>query len=79
MGNPSPDDVRWSRRAAGVMLVIGAIVLLAGQLVTDERFAALGFVLGVPLIAVGGITIVYTRVRPVAYRQIEPLIRRRRG
>lgn len=74
MAEPTPEDLRWSRIAALVLVLLGAAIYGLGQLSTDERFEALGFVVGTPIFAVGAITLAYTRIGPHI-----PDLRRRRG
>ena len=46
------------------MLVVGLVVLGAGALSPDERFGALGFVLGAPTAALGALSLLYGRIAP---------------
>jgi hypothetical protein len=64
VAEPTPEDLRWSRIAAVVMVVAGALVLLLGRLSSDERFVALGFVVGAPTLAIGALALAYTRIGP---------------
>jgi hypothetical protein len=64
VAEPTPQDLRWSRAAAALLVLIGLVVLGLGQLSTDERYEALGFVVGVPTLAVGALTLAYTRIGP---------------
>jgi hypothetical protein len=60
----SAEDLRRSRVAATVMIVFGAVVVGLGLLSSDERFEALGFVVGAPTVAIGAIALAYTRIGP---------------
>ena len=67
------EDLRWSRIAAAAMIAVGAVAVGLGMLANDERFEALGFVVGAPTVAIGVIALAYTRIGPHV-----PNLRRRR-
>ena len=62
VAEPTAEELRWSRVAALIIAALGGLALLAGNLSGDERFAALGFIVGGPMLAVGVLTLGYSRV-----------------
>jgi hypothetical protein len=46
------------------MVGIGLVLLGISRFAGDPRFEALGFVVGAPVLAVGALTLAYTRIGP---------------